>query len=156
MLTPARSRSRTTLMRPYGTGCSHFTASDGNLAHPSLSGVSACRPKWRHRSSSTSFAALNQPLCRRCAIMQLRRLSACVRLILLSRFLPSFFSLQILRSDAALRVQNDVVVQKGTPYVVFSCLTPAQFRRYSSFHLCPACQDGGELFRSARKRNLTG
>lgn len=28
-------------------------------------------------------------------------------------------------------------MQEPTPYMVFSCLTPAQFRRYSSFNLCP-------------------
>ena len=30
--------------------------------------------------------------------------------------------------------------------MVFSSLTPAQFRRYSSFHLCPPCPDGGGSF----------
>jgi len=43
-------------------------------------------------------------------------------------------------------VQNDVVVQKGTLHMVFSCLTPVQFRRYSSFNLCPPYPAEGKAF----------
>jgi hypothetical protein len=34
-------------------------------------------------------------------------------------------------------VQNKAVVEKGTPYIVFSYLTPVRFRRYSGVNLCP-------------------
>jgi hypothetical protein len=55
-------------------------------------------------------------------------------------------STPIFQADAALCVQNGVVVQKGTPYMVFSCLTPVQFRRYSSSNLCATSPAKGEGF----------
>ena len=39
---------------------------------------------------------------------------------------------------AALCVQSDVVAPKAIPDIVFWCLTPVRFRRYSSSNLCLA------------------
>ena len=51
-----------------------------------------------------------------------------------SPFLSSFPLIS--QADAALCVQNTVVIHMGTPYIVFSCLTWAGFRRYISCNLC--------------------
>jgi hypothetical protein len=40
--------------------------------------------------------------------------------------------------------------------MVFSCLTPAQFHRYSSFHLCQPVPPVGDALGSERQRNLIG
>src|SRR5712691_2066614 len=51
-----------------------------------------------------------------------------------SPFLSSFPLIS--QADAVLGVQNTVVIHMGTPYIVFSCLTWAGFRRYISWNLC--------------------
>jgi hypothetical protein len=68
----------------------------------------------------------------------LRAQLACARLMLLSRFsLPSRFPPSD-RPFAALCVQNEGVARRVIQDIVFSCLTPAQFDRYSSSDLCHA------------------
>jgi hypothetical protein len=45
---------------------------------------------------------------------------------------------------AAMCVQPNAVSCNATQYIVLYCLTPAGFRRYSSFNLCPPCPAWGE------------
>jgi hypothetical protein len=61
-----------------------------------------------------------------------------------SSFLPP--SPPVSPTNAALCVQNDVVVQKDTLYMVFSCLTPVRFHRYSSFDPCLALSSQRQAF----------
>ena len=48
-------------------------------------------------------------------------------------------SLLVNWSKAAMSVQSNGVGRRAIPYIVLYCLTPAPFRRYISFNLCPPC-----------------
>src|SRR5215469_547382 len=78
----------------------------------------------------------------------------------LSRFTPPPPSSSLYCVIAASRVQHNVLVHKGAQYMVFSYLTPAGFRRYSSLHLCPPypARDGIVSVRQRfrRRRNPSG